>query len=597
MSISGRSVIQTDPTARHIPADRNFPAVTSHEHPLHLLMRAVPTPDDLERLYRAALALHKARLRQPGGEERFHAVEDPESGVVGFVIAGGAVLYGDPGAIVFFDAEGLRVHTAIESAADPGLTDLGLRRHQLAVGYDFFEHLPEDERALVSALDLDAPEGAVPYFMLHLPAMMTMPPDAASARFAAVALVQAIASPAARDDARSESGEIPVRVLRDGVWREEWRSRDEVLDVDYGTPPPVREEWASLAKSVKRRTAQWELGAMLLPTQHAPGRPELDCLHMIVDGTEVIASINEPHRDAVGLCELLASTIAHHKVRPKSLLVADPVLGNAVSELARALSIELQLVDHLPTVGPIYGQIIADAFGDDDEEFTVVDDEDLVDGYDDTVGSDEAAYELPTGTQVIEMPEGFRVRRLTVDYDLGAGEETDAGEEKMIAELFERMVEDPAAGIDELRALIERYPANETLRIALMSTLASIGRDAESRAAAAAARAAFPGSFELRVAHANLLVELGDASEALAALDGARELADLYPDRTEFKAGDLLLFHTSLYRIHAVLDRFDDATRDLEALNRILPGHPDFAVAAETHARSKPSSGNGTEHP
>lgn len=559
-------------------------------------MRIEPTLDELARLYRAAIAFREAQTWLFGDVGDFVAVENPETGIVGFVFAEENLGDDEPGAIVVLDPEGMRVHQAIDDVERVDFTDLPWRRNAVMVAFEQLDLLDAGELAELDRLDVDIPPDAVPVFMRETPGLVPLPPEGPVARFAAIALEQAIecfATLTERLEAHDDSAAIPVRVLREGVWSDEWRSFTDVLTVDYGTPPPARPAWLDLARTVKRHSRQWEFAAMLLPTMADENAgPQLTCLHMIVDKEEVIASKPEPHRDPEGLCAFLFATIQHHRIRPRSLVVADPGLAHAVSELARVFDIDVELAEYLPTVGPLYAQMLADAYHADTDG--VDEDIDDVDGVDD---DDEPAYDLPTGRREVELPEGFRVRTVTIDYDVVADPIDPESEESVrIAEAFERVATDPEAVVDELRVLIEQFPANETLHIGLMSTLASLGREDEARAAGARARAAFPYSFEMRVALANLLVELDDGPAALAELDGASELADLFPGRTEFTAGDLLLFHTSLYRIHMVLGRLDQAEADLEALNRILPGHPDFAMVAESHARLRASGGNGSDH-
>ncbi|HVK40267.1 MAG TPA: plasmid pRiA4b ORF-3 family protein [Candidatus Kapabacteria bacterium] len=512
-----------------------------------------PSREELRRLIHAAVAYRDAAPWEGADSEDMLVIENPETGQVGFLEPSAGVESVHPGARIALDAETFELLNTMIDRPRVSAANLLMQCNLVTLLLEPADECDPDGLAMYAEARIDVPGDRVPLIFRDVPRRLPPDLDAAAARFATLALEQAVQG-LTRYNPRTDT--IAVRVLRDGVWRDEARGAEDVFGVERPDPPAPRAEWSGLAACFPKRESVWELGAMFLPGPVDADDDELLCAHLVADaGGPFLESIGR-RRDPEGLCALLVEAIELRRALPKVLLVSDPAVDLELMNLTMSAGIQTEIVPTLTVIDARYEALIRSVL--------------------EAHGIGIAAEPPSAGIRTIEMPTGFRHRALVVDFDRTLSkwyDELPGDDADRIQSVARLALSQPRKGVKQLRALVEEFPEHIELRSELAHACLKAGWPVKAIEVVVDAIREMPASLSLTILHAQVLVSVKGPEAALEVL-GGEELYDIVDEGTPVGIDDVVGFH--LIRAIAAIQRGDyfGARRHFAVVQKLRPDDP-----------------------
>lgn len=333
-----------------------------------------PTPEEWRKLYELAGKVKALAPWEWMFEDEVFGVQDPETGVTGFVSVMGAAgehlsvaLYQDAGAVYDF----LELHDQAEE--EEGGDMLSAMRiieiPQVQVSFEDSGDLEKEDKAIIKQLGLKF-RGAKNWtkFRSYAPGLFPWFITGAEARRLITALEQLLdVAPRCRDNedllAPDEDGTIfLVRVPREENGQTLWE--DKILKVEEPEPEPIMvpidEDTLAQAKQLQRARADLEIEFSMMPmptSEKKNERPFFPYMLMVADsasGALLGAEMFQPLPSVLDMYGRLPQTLTDLFLRleavPESIQLRNELAAELLEPLAEELEFELELTDELPAI-------------------------------------------------------------------------------------------------------------------------------------------------------------------------------------------------------------------------------------------------------
>ncbi|MEZ4771203.1 MAG: hypothetical protein R2844_22635 [Caldilineales bacterium] len=324
-----------------------------------------PNHEEWRRLYEAAIAVKALGPWMWMYEDDLFAVEDPETGELGFVSVMGAA--GEHFAVaVYRGGAGLRGFMAMQDAGEAMNAELALSTPQIQASFENRDLLTAEDRAVIKSLGLKfRGRNAWPWFRSYRPGFYPWYLNGEEARTLACALEQLlIVAPRFRDDdtlfySEADRG-LLVRAASAAagelVWTERYQ-REFSSDV---TPAVSKIETALIErfKAAPKQQMTIELDVFMLPHPVRDGkddRPKYIYQLLLVEaktgyvlGFEMMQVETSLEEMWAGLPSLLVRQLVQLGLHPALLKARPGLVCDLIRPLAQELGVTLQRSTRLP---------------------------------------------------------------------------------------------------------------------------------------------------------------------------------------------------------------------------------------------------------
>ena len=343
-------------------------------------MEPNPSRSEWQRLYELAAEIKRLAPWEWMGEDDLFAVQNPDTGELGFVsVMGGA---GEHLAIgIYIGAEAVLGFWSMQQLPQVEM-EMILAFRQLQLSFDDREYVEDEERAIMKELGLKfRGRNAWPIFRSFLPGYMPWFIDAAEAKFLIYALEQTleIAPRVKRDPHLLETPDILTyfaRVAQDDSGRSAWIDREIVIQPEQPTSLSLPMDIPLLnkvARLPRKRGFVMELDTIGIEMMMADdsGRPFLPTLLLGVDANSGMILVHEVLDPTGGPLVMLAQIplilvqhFAKLESRPEKVHVTLEPLNGLLRTLDDEFGWKIQVKDELKMLQAAAEAIIS-WFGED----------------------------------------------------------------------------------------------------------------------------------------------------------------------------------------------------------------------------------------
>lgn len=332
--------------------------------------RVQPNLNEWAAVYEAAKSLHDLAPWQWMFEDQMFAVEDPDSGEVGYCSVMGSG--GEFLALAVYPGEkGLRSYQRLSGQnAEPGTVrdpDVYLSQRALMASFEGSSDVDKRDREVFQSLGLRfRGKQAWPVLRSYEAGYVRWFLSAEECRLLTHALEQAtLIGQRMKDDPtllEQKPGSVLTRVLiREGnadKWMDEWREWPHLEDeADNDLLPPVSQVSEIRLKRVLKQaeaSGAWEVDISYAPFSVWEGeRPYFPRLMLCVhygSGTILAAYPGELSVDSSEFVNQFVATMEQHGLYPEQVVVSRKSVGRLLSSVAQAIGAEVIDVDYLPGV-------------------------------------------------------------------------------------------------------------------------------------------------------------------------------------------------------------------------------------------------------
>ncbi len=325
-----------------------------------------PSIEEWRRLYDVAARVKDLAPWDWMDEIDLFAVEDPESGELGFVSIMGQG--GEHFAVAaYLGLEGLAGFWTMEELGSDASPQLFLSIPQLQVSFEDRNQLRDEDRATIKALGLRfRGRNAWPHFRSYRPGFLPWFLEAPEARFLTHVLEQVLdVAPRLRDDKslvyhdHSVMVRTPSRTGDGLVWRDQQRQipSSQELDIEFLMDTKVLDRLRALPR--QRVTVEVDLFMLPSPVREGKDRPAFPYLLLLVDGKYGFVLGFEMmlvERSLPDLWARIPLAVAHKLVeadlRPRTIKTRSGLLPVLLQHLADELGIRLKHSTRLTMLDP-----------------------------------------------------------------------------------------------------------------------------------------------------------------------------------------------------------------------------------------------------
>lgn len=333
-----------------------------------------PSAEEWRKLYELAQQVKALAPWEWMFEDEVFGVQDPESGVTGFVSVMGTAgehfavaLYQDAGALYDFMALHDTADEDDESHMHAAMQILEVPQVQLS--FEDNKQLEKEDKAVIKQLGLKFRGAkAWPQFRSFAPGMMPWFITGTEARRLANALAQLLdVAPRCRENADllapDEDGTVfLVRVPRDEHGKTLWT--DQIQKIEEPDPEPILvpmdDQLLAQAQALPQARVDFELEFVMMPLPSAERKNERPCfpyLLLVADektGALVGTEMLQPRPDVLTMYGQVPQHVVELfitlKAVPQSLTVRNELVADLLEPLAEKLKFALELSDELPAV-------------------------------------------------------------------------------------------------------------------------------------------------------------------------------------------------------------------------------------------------------
>ena len=318
-----------------------------------------PTEQEWRDLYHAAGMFKDLAPWEWMLDSDLFGVRDPQTSELGYCCVMGNL--GEHFALgLYLGDEGLRTLVRLGSGEfDP--PDLGLLfvQHCLSASFEDREVLSKQDRDLIKSLGLKyLGRNAWPLFRNYTPGYAPWYITGPDARFLTVALHQAcgVAERFRDDEAVLDppvAGQILVRAVENGEWRDTWRTPDAAREEPPPLPVPDEVRLRRLKQATLQRAGTWETDYFYSPqgVQEQPHqRPFFPTVCMFVDkatGMVLPPTLSGPEEWRAAYQEQLPTLIESLGAIPREIAVRSAEVRDLLAPVTEALGIKLRVVRRL----------------------------------------------------------------------------------------------------------------------------------------------------------------------------------------------------------------------------------------------------------